>query len=110
MPPLKDDVVALQPAGEVVPRRGDHCVFTLEVLDDLVVGSLFLIQKWVVSGIHEWWQCQKAKTYLLRSIRASALDGLEATLEIVLFLLGFLQLLKERRKIVSKIKVIPQHR
>ena len=43
VPPLKDDVVALKPAGEVVPCRGDHCVFALEVLDDLVVGGLFLI-------------------------------------------------------------------
>jgi hypothetical protein len=38
--PLQDDVVALQPAGEIVPRRGDHGVFSLEVLDDMLVGDL----------------------------------------------------------------------
>lgn len=37
---LQHNVVALQPARQVVPRRGDHGVLALEVLDDLLVSSL----------------------------------------------------------------------
>lgn len=33
-------MVALEPACEVVPGRGDHRILALEVLDDLFVGSL----------------------------------------------------------------------
>lgn len=38
--PLQHDMVALEPACEVVPGRGDHRILALEVLDDLLVGSL----------------------------------------------------------------------
>lgn len=38
--PLQHDMVALQPACEVVPGRGDHRVLPLKVLDDLFVGRL----------------------------------------------------------------------
>lgn len=38
--PLQDNVVALKPAREVVPRGGDHGVLALEILDDLFVGGL----------------------------------------------------------------------
>lgn len=33
-------MVALEPAREVVPRRRDHGVLALEILDDLFVGGL----------------------------------------------------------------------
>ena len=40
VPPLQHHVVALQAASEVVPGRGDHGIFALQVLDDLLQGSL----------------------------------------------------------------------
>ena len=40
VPTLQHHMVALQAAGEVVPGRGDHGVFALQVLDDLFGGSL----------------------------------------------------------------------
>ena len=40
MPSLEHNVVALQPAREVIPRRSDHSILALQVPDDLVVGGL----------------------------------------------------------------------
>jgi hypothetical protein len=40
VPALQHHVVALQAAGEVVPGRGDHGVFALQVLDGLFGGGL----------------------------------------------------------------------
>ena len=40
VPSLEDDVVALQPAGDVVPCCCDHGILALEVLDDLVACRL----------------------------------------------------------------------
>lgn len=38
--PLEHHVVALQAVGKVVPRRRDHGVLALQVLDDLFTGRL----------------------------------------------------------------------
>ena len=42
VPTLQDDVVALQPARKVVPRRGDQRVLALQVADRLLRRRLFL--------------------------------------------------------------------
>lgn len=42
-------MVALQPAGEVVPSRGDECIFALEVLDNLVALVLYIEKQALVS-------------------------------------------------------------
>lgn len=36
MSPLQHDVVTLQSVVEVIPRRSDHRILALEILDDLV--------------------------------------------------------------------------
>jgi len=42
MPPLNNDVVALQPASKIVPRRCYHCVFTLQIPDYLITCGLYV--------------------------------------------------------------------
>lgn len=41
MPALQHHVVALQAAGEVVPGGGDHGVFALQVVDELLGRGLW---------------------------------------------------------------------
>lgn len=45
VPTLQNDVVALQSAGEVVPRRGNQGIFSLEILDHLIRGVLCIGEK-----------------------------------------------------------------
>lgn len=40
IPPLQDDVIALNTASKIVPRRRNERVLALEVLDNLVARSL----------------------------------------------------------------------
>lgn len=40
MPALKYDMVTLETAGEVVPRRGNKRIFALQVLNYLIRGDL----------------------------------------------------------------------
>ncbi len=44
MPSLENNMVALEPAREVIPCRGNHRVLALQVPNDLVAGGL------------EWWR------------------------------------------------------
>lgn len=66
--PLQHDMVALEPACEVVPGRGDHRILALEVLDDLLVSSLKRLE----------YQCPG--TSLIRGRHMKKKKGEEATM------------------------------
>ena len=71
IPALKNDMVALQALGKIVPSSCDEVVFSLQVLDDLVCGGLLSVSKVSPCNVG------KKFTYSLRDSCFSVFNSLE---------------------------------
>ena len=93
MPSLQHDVIALQTAGEVVPRGGDHGILALQVFDDLVCGSLEKGGKVSFHANGDLLMTSNKRAYLVCGKCAAILCQFEPSLKVIFLLLRFLQLL-----------------